>query len=75
MGVKHKWRQIDTVIQALLTLLIVIIIIIIIIIINTFIAMPLEVYMQGQPIFNENWILNLHSKWKLKISKKTKKQL
>jgi hypothetical protein len=58
----------DTVIQALPTL-------IIFIIINTFIAMTLEVYMQGQPIFNENWILNLHSKWKLKItSKKTRKK-
>jgi hypothetical protein len=57
----------DTVIQDLLTSLI-------FIIINTFIAMPLEVHMQGPPIFNENWILNLHSRKKLKIRKGRKKK-
>jgi hypothetical protein len=39
------------------------------IIINTFIAMPLGVYLQGQSFLDENWILNLlHPKWKWKIT-------
>jgi hypothetical protein len=53
----------DTVRQELLTLLI-------FSITNTFTAMPLGVYMQGPPLFNENWILNLHSKLKLNITHK-----